>query len=84
MTTSTQKSLSKKDQLIRLLGAKSGRDIETLSQKLGWKAHTIRAAISGLRKAGYEVRCDKQIGSSSRYRIVSSGASASQPAADAA
>jgi len=83
MTTSRTKSTSKKDQLIRLLGVKSGRDIKTLSQQLGWQAHTIRAAISGLRKAGYEVRCDKQISGGSRYRIVSAGPSEGLSAAEA-
>jgi len=49
----------KKDQLIKLLGAKSGADIKSLSERLGWPQHTPRAAMSGLRKAGYEVTGEK-------------------------
>lgn len=55
MSNSVRKRITKKDQLIRLLGSKSGRDIKSLSAKLGWQQHTTRAALSGLRKAGYEI-----------------------------
>ena len=83
MTTSTQKRAgqtnagaanraTKKDQLIKLLGAKAGVDIKSLSEKLGWQQHTTRAAMTGLRKAGYEVAADKPAkGGLSKYRILS-------------
>lgn len=81
MTKSTNKSrtkakattrTTKKDQLIRLLGTKSGADIKTLSEKLGWQQHTTRAAMSGLRKAGYEVTGEKPTkGGMSKFRILS-------------
>lgn len=64
---------TKKDQLIKLLGTKSGADIKTLSEKLGWQQHTTRAAMSGLRKAGYEVTGEKLAKSGmSKFRILSS------------
>lgn len=63
---------TKKDQLIKLLGSKSGTDIKSLSEKLGWQPHTTRAAMSGLRKAGYEVTGEKPVkGSMSKFRILS-------------
>lgn len=63
---------TKKDQLIKLLGIKSGADIKSLSEKLGWQQHTTRAAMSGLRKAGYEVAGEKPAkGGASKYRILS-------------
>ena len=55
MTHTTQKRITKKAQLIKLLSAKAGSDIQSLSDRLGWQLHTTRAAMSGLRKAGYEV-----------------------------
>ncbi len=62
---------TKKAQLIRMLGAKTGADVATLSERLGWQAHTTRAAMTGLRKAGYaihrEVRGD---GKPARYKII--------------
>ncbi len=72
MTKSTPKPGTKKCQLIKLLGAKSGADIKTISEKLGWQQHTTRAALSGLRKAGYEVAGEKPVkGGMSKYRILS-------------
>ena len=63
---------TKKDQLIKLLGTKAGVDIKSLSEKLGWQQHTTRAAMSGLRKAGYEVAGEKPAkGGLAKYRIVS-------------
>jgi len=63
--------ITKKDQLIKLLGQKNGADIKAISDKLGWQHHTIRAALSGLRKAGYELELRKLEGKPSRYAISS-------------
>lgn len=63
--------VTKKDQLIKLLGAKAGADIGVLSEKLGWQQHTTRAALTGLRKAGYEIAGEKPAkGGKSTYRIL--------------
>ena len=63
---------TKKDHLIKLLGSKTGADIKTLSDKLGWQQHTTRAAMSGLRKAGYVVAGEKPAkGGMSKFRILS-------------
>lgn len=61
---------TKKAQLIRMLSAKSGADVEVISGKLGWQSHTTRAAITGLRKAGYDVSVEKVRGKTTRYRIA--------------
>ncbi len=62
---------SKREQLIRMLSAPRGVGAETIDRKFGWQAHTTRAALSGLRKAGFEVRTEKSIdGKPTRYRIV--------------
>lgn len=66
---------TKKDQLIRMLLAKTGADIATVSKTLSWQPHTTRAALSGLRKAGYEVVGEQAgEGRPTRYRIVASPA----------
>jgi len=76
MTDLPKKRATKKDQLIKLLGTKSGCDITSLSAKLGWQQHTTRAALSGLRKAGYDVAHEKPAsGGVSKYRILSAPAS---------
>jgi hypothetical protein len=71
MTNPIKKPSTKKAQLIRLLGSKSGCDIKSLSAKLGWQQHTTRAALSGLRKSGYEVASERPAsGGVSKYRIL--------------
>ncbi len=62
---------TKKAQLIRLLSAKAGADIAAISGKLGWQPHTTRAAITGLKKAGYEVTTERpDPDKPTRYRIA--------------
>lgn len=39
--------------LRKLLSRKSGADLSALQSATGWQAHSVRAALSGLRKAGY-------------------------------
>lgn len=71
MTTKTTPRTTKKSQLIKMLSAKAGADIATISGKLGWQTHTTRAAITGLRKAGYEITVEKaDAGKPTRYRII--------------
>ena len=53
------KRVTKKDQLIRMLMSAAGADIATISSRLGWQTHTTRAALTGLRKAGYEITAEK-------------------------
>lgn len=46
---------SKKARLIGMLRQPDGSTISAISAALGWQAHTTRAAITGLRKAGHAV-----------------------------
>jgi len=63
--------VTKKDRLIKLLSHKTGVDVKVLSEKLGWQQHTTRAALTGLRKAGYEIAGEKPAkGGISKYRIL--------------
>lgn len=62
---------TKKSQLISLLKVKGGKDIAAISEKFGWKQHTTRAALSGLRKAGFEITREvPKSGGVVRYRIT--------------
>ena len=77
----TRPKPSKKQQLIRLLSAKAGADTGTISCKLGWQPHTVRAALSGLRKAGYRIEGERPgEGRAVRYRILAAAASAAESA----
>ncbi len=71
-TAANKGHATKKEQLIKLLGSKAGVDIRSLSEKLGWQQHTTRAAMSGLRKAGYVLAGEKPAkGGLSKFRILS-------------
>ncbi len=62
MTTQTGKtapSKSKKACLEELLGRPRGATIGQLQRALGWQSHSIRAAISRLRKNGTEITLDR-------------------------
>ena len=41
--------------LRKLLSRKSGADLAALRSVTGWQPHSVRAALSGLRKAGYTI-----------------------------
>ena len=62
---------TKRDRLVRLLKAKSGREIAALSRELGWLPHTTRAALTRLRQAGYAIeKLPRRKNGGSRYRIA--------------
>lgn len=56
-------------QLVALLQRKSGATIEQIGQRLGWQAHTARAALTGVRKRGYTVERITKDGKASCYLI---------------
>lgn len=69
-TTPEKASQSKKDLLIELLRAKGGANVQQLSETLGWLHHTVRAALTGLRKSGIAVeKLPAREGERTRYRI---------------
>ena len=68
---STKSRGTKQDQLIRMLSAPMGAGVDMIGKKLGWQAHTTRAALSRLRKAGFEIRREQlSKGRPTRYRII--------------
>lgn len=61
---------SKKDQLIQLLRTKGGANVKQISEALVWQPHTVRAALTGLRKANIAVeKLPARGGEPSRYQI---------------
>lgn len=68
--TTQSKPTTKKAQLIRMLSRNTGADVSAISDKFGWLPHTTRAALSGLRKSGFELTAEKPgKGGPMRYRI---------------
>jgi hypothetical protein len=60
---------SKRDQLAALLVRDEGATIEQMIGATGWLPHTVRAALTGLKKLGYAIDSDK-IDGLRTYRAV--------------
>jgi predicted transcriptional regulator len=74
-------STTKKQRLINLLSGGKPATAEKVSKTLDWQPHTVRAAITGLRKAGFVVDSTKgSDGGGACYLIVSQPQS-TEPAA---
>ena len=68
---------SKIDRLIDLLKTGSGRSLEDMTDATGWQAHTVRAAMTGLRKRGYQIdRANNASGGVSTSKCCSMAAEA--------
>jgi predicted ArsR family transcriptional regulator len=59
---------SKKAKLEALLARARGATLSQLKEELGWQPHTVRAAISGLRKAGHTIELEEMKGRKT-YRL---------------
>ena len=62
----------------RLLSRKAGADVPALQEATGWQPHSVRAALSTLRKAGYTIDrvAPKAEGGAAVYRITAEPAGA--------
>ncbi len=70
-TARTIKPPTKRARLIGLLKTGGGADVATLSDALGWQQHSTRAALTGLRKAGFSIERTTPDGAgAARYRIT--------------
>jgi DNA-binding transcriptional regulator PaaX len=79
MTRSTDTGKSTKSAMLRqMLQARAGASLSRLCEATGWQPHSVRAALSGLRKAGYAVerREPAKTGAEARYRITGTPGSA--------
>lgn len=74
---STPRADTKLAAVIALLRRDTGSSVTELMAATGWLPHTTRAALTGLRKRGYDVtRQAAEAGSGSVYRITSAAAAA--------
>jgi hypothetical protein len=77
-STSTKPRETKSALVRRLLSRKAGADLAALQDATGWQPHSVRAALSTMRKAGYTIdrMPPKSKGGLAVYRIVSAPAEA--------
>ena len=70
LRASGKTTLSKKAKLEALLSRARGATLDQLQDELGWQPHTVRAAISRLRKAGHQIDLAETKGRKA-YRLAS-------------
>jgi predicted ArsR family transcriptional regulator len=61
--------VSKQQQLIEMLVSDAGATLHAMVEQTGWQTHTVRAALTGLKKKGYAISSDKLDGVRT-YRAV--------------
>src|ERR1051325_3019279 len=61
---------SKKAAILGLLQRSKGAAISDLIAATGWQAHSVRAALTGLRKQGKELARDKDPAGVTHYRLA--------------
>ena len=67
--TGRKAARTKQAKLEALLTRARGATLAQLQTELGWKAHTVRAAVSRLRKAGHTIDLEEMKGRKA-YRIA--------------
>ena len=60
---------TKRAQLVALLERKEGASLDDMVAATDWLPHTVRAALTGLRKSGYAIESQRADGMR-QYRIV--------------
>jgi len=76
MTTQTKKasqtksSSSKLDTILKHLGQKNGTTLSALEKATGWQPHSVRAALTGLRKKGHAINRSKNAKGVTVYRVA--------------
>jgi hypothetical protein len=66
-----QARITKLSQIRTMLVSPSGASLATLCKATGWQSHSVRAALTGLRKAGNSIEKGKAGDGTTLYRITS-------------
>ncbi|HVH49564.1 MAG TPA: DUF3489 domain-containing protein [Sphingomicrobium sp.] len=53
--TNTPREGSKSATLLEMLQRKDGATLDEMTERTGWQSHTVRAAMTGLRKKGHVI-----------------------------
>ena len=67
---SSPKRPSKSAAILAMLQRPEGASLDQLVVATGWLPHTARAALTGLKKKGYEITSDKPAGGVRTYRVT--------------
>lgn len=61
---------TKIETIFKLLRRPNGASIAQLQKAAGWQPHSVRAALTGLRKKGHAIERNKDAKGVTRYRIA--------------
>ncbi len=64
---------TKIETIIKLLHRPNGASLPQLQKATDWQPHSLRAALTGLRKKGHNVERSKDAKGVTRYRIEAAG-----------
>ncbi len=67
--TTAEARPTKQAVILNLLRRAKGASIGDLTSAIGWQAHSVRAALTGLRKRGHDIERSVESGAS-HYRII--------------
>jgi DNA-binding MarR family transcriptional regulator len=68
-TVPAEKRITKQSQVIAMLRMEGGTTLAAIVEATGWQAHTVRAALTGLRKKNHAIE-RSSVDGETRYRIV--------------
>ena len=70
MTTKTveKKTATKPETILKLVRRKSGATLKAMQDATGWQPHSVRAALTGLRKKGHDIKRGKDGKGDTIYR----------------
>lgn len=68
--TNPSRPTSKKAMIEVLVRREGGAAIADLMAATGWQEHSIRAALTGLRKTGHTISRDRDADGTTRYRVA--------------
>jgi hypothetical protein len=69
-SSATPAAKTKAAQIEALLRRKTGACLVDLTKATGWQPHSIRAALTGLRKTGADISRERNVKGATVYRIV--------------
>jgi len=61
---------TKQDAVIKLLKRRQGASVEQIQQVTNWQPHSVRAALTGLRKKGHGIARGENAKGGTVYKIV--------------
>ena len=61
---------TKIESILKQLRRPNGASIAQLQKTTGWQPHSVRAALTGLRKKGHNIERDKDAKGVTRYRVA--------------